>query len=126
MEGPQEGYKLVAGRKGNKKFSDETEAETIMRAARIKIDDMFNRKLKSPTQLEKQLKGDKPKVWTKLEALVSQADGKPVVAPDSDRRPALPATASQFDDLEDLVARRRHRLHAPHRQAPRHGVHHRT
>lgn len=100
-DGPQAGYKLVAGRKGNKKFSDDSVAESIMRAARIKLDDMFNRKLKSPTQLEKQLKGDKPKVWAKLEPLVTQADGKPVVAEESDKRPALAATASQFDDLED-------------------------
>ena len=100
-DGPQAGYKLVAGRRGNKKFSDEVHAEEIMRAARLRIDDMFNRKMKSPTQLEKQLKGDKPKVWSKLESLVTQSEGKPVVTVDADRRPALPATSSQFDDLED-------------------------
>lgn len=102
-DGPQAGYKMVAGRRGNKKFSDESEAETIMRAARIKIDDMFARKLKTPTQLEKLLKGDKPKVWSKLDKLVMQAEGKPVVVVESDRRPALPATASQFDDEDDLA-----------------------
>nr|WP_284109456.1 DUF2800 domain-containing protein [Acinetobacter pittii] len=39
-----------------------------------------------------------PRQWTKIEALITQADGKPTVAPESDKRPALDMKP-QFEDL---------------------------
>lgn len=101
-----EGWKLVQGKRGNRAWSDEAEAEAIMKAARLRTDAMFSRKLISPTQAEKLLK-DKPRVWSKLEAVVTQSEGQPSVAPESDKRPALTLASAQdsFNDLDggDLI-----------------------
>ena len=95
--------KLVEGRAGKRKFADETEAEKVMKGARMKQAEMYTRKLLSPAQAEKKLKKAKPKVWSKLEKLVTQNPGAPAVAPESDRRPALEvAKAEQFDNVEDF------------------------
>ncbi len=41
-----------------------------------------------------------PRQWPKLQGLITQPDGKPSVAPESDKRPALviAATADDFAD----------------------------
>lgn len=94
-------WKLVAGRKGQRQYKDPEAAEATLKAARIRQDDMYTKKLISPTQAEKLLKTSKPKVWAKLEPLVTQADGKPVIAPENDKRPSIKATVDQFDTVED-------------------------
>lgn len=101
-------FKLVQGKKGNRKWSDEDEAEQIMKTARIKQDDMYTKKLLTFPAAEKALKKSKPKVWAKLERLLSQADGAPAIAPVTDPRPPLVvATEDQFadetNDVSDLV-----------------------
>ena len=94
------GWKLVTGKKGNRKFSSDDEAEEIMKAARIKSDDMYTKKLLTFPAAEKAFKKKKPKVWTKLFALLTQADGAPAMAVESDPRPALVvADESQFEDV---------------------------
>ena len=95
-------WKLVEGRAGNRKWSDEDEAEKIMKGARIKKDEMFSMKLLSFPQAEKKFKKSKPRVWAKLAALMSQAPGKPAVAPINDPKPALViAKSEQFSDVSD-------------------------
>ncbi|EGS0474857.1 DUF2800 domain-containing protein, partial [Salmonella enterica] len=43
-----------------------------------------------------------PRRWTKVEALITRADGKPTVAPESDPRPALNINpVNDFDDVSD-------------------------
>lgn len=97
-------WKLVEGRAGARKWSDADEAESIMKGARIKQDDMYKKTLLSFPQAEKAFKKDKPKVWAKLAALVSQAPGAPAVAPINDPKPALVvATEDQFNDYQDLL-----------------------
>jgi len=63
---------------------------------------MYDFSLISPTSAEKLLKA-KPKRWSKAQELITQADGKPSVAPESDKRPALVITpaADDFNNLEE-------------------------
>lgn len=106
-QGALPGYKLVAGRRGSRAWSNADEAEVALKGMRLKVDEMYEFKLISPTTAEKLLK-DSPRRWAKLEALVVQPDGKPTIAPESDKRPALVTskTADEFDVVggaDDLV-----------------------
>ena len=93
-------YKLVEGRMGNREFEDEDVAEAEMKAMRLKVDEMYNKKLISAPQAEKLLKESNPRKWAKLQKLIVQRQGKPSVAPASDERPALSmAIAEQFEEL---------------------------
>ena len=97
------GYKLVQGRKGARAWSDEAAAETLMRQKfRLKVEEAYNLKLISPTQAEKVL-GEQPKRWAQLEKLITQSEGKPSVAPESDKRPAI-SVAVSAEDITDLTA----------------------
>lgn len=97
------GLKLVQGRKGARSWVDAEEAETALKKARLKQAEMYSMKVISPTQAEKVLKKDKPRVWKRVKALVTQKEGAPAVAPESDSRPALKvAEADQFADESDF------------------------
>lgn len=97
------GWKLVTGKRGNRQFSSEAEAEKIMKAARMKSDEMYSKKLITLPVAEKLLSKPKPKVWAKLFALLTQADGAPAMAPESDKRQALViAKEDQFKDVSDI------------------------
>jgi hypothetical protein len=91
------GYKLVQGKQGNRAWKDTIEAAALLKSARLKVDEMFDQKLKSPTQMEKLLKDAKPKVWAKVQPLIGRSEGQPSVAPESDKREALDLTASTTD-----------------------------
>jgi hypothetical protein len=97
-----DGYKLVEGKRGNRKWNSETEVEALFKSFRLRQDEMYDYSLISPTKAEKLLK-DTPKRWEKAEALISRAEGKPSVAPATDKRPAL-AVQSVADDFRDLTA----------------------
>lgn len=87
------GLKLVAGKKGNRAWSDEGMAAQLLQP--VLGDKAFTRKLITPSQAEKQLKdGFEP-----FKTLVTQAEGKPTVVPASDKRPAI-LTALDFQPLE--------------------------
>lgn len=100
---PVAGFKLVAGREGNRAWHDTGIVEDIMKTQmRIKVDDMYDKKLISPTAAEKLLKKAAPKKWEKLEAMIVRAPGKPSVAPDYDKRPALTVNvAAEFADEDN-------------------------
>jgi len=97
------GYKLVDGRQGARSWADENEAEKLLKSFRLKEAQMYDFKLISPTTAEKVLKVASPKRWTKAQALISRSDGKPSVAPESDKRPALVVkpTADEFEVVEE-------------------------
>lgn len=104
------GYKLVQGKRGSRAWKDAEEAEATLKTMRLKVEEMYDMKVISPTSVEKIFgeKGSAPSVkrWNKLQALITQADGKPSVAPESDKRPALVLDASsEFDDAtgDDLA-----------------------
>ena len=95
--------KLVLGKAGNRAWKDEAQAEELLKAMRLKHDQMYAYKLISPTSAEKLAKaGDiGPRQWPKLQQLITRPDGKPTVVPMSDKRdawvPQLPPT--EFEDL---------------------------
>lgn len=105
------GYKLVEGRRGSRQWTNNEEAETALKGMRLKLEQMYDLKLISPTTAEKLHKAGAigPRQWPKLQDFITQSDGKPSVAPESDKRPALviQATADEFEDVtetaEDLV-----------------------
>lgn len=93
------GYKLVQGRRGARAWSSEDEAEKLFKSFRLKTDEMYDLKLISPTTAEKRLK-DQPKRWAKVVAVITHPQGKPSVAPVSDKRPAITPGASDADFSE--------------------------
>lgn len=113
------GYKLVQGKQGNRAWSNPADAEALLKSFRLKKEEMYDFSLISPTSAEtlantevdgKPLLGKKQ--WEKAQALITRSDGKPSVAPASDKRPALefkPAlddfdeVPPEADDLSDLV-----------------------
>lgn len=108
-------WKVVQGRKGSRAWSDAEGAEKMLKEQfRLKVEEMYDLKLISPTSAEKLHKAGAigPRQWPKLQALITQAEGEPSVAPSSDPRPALeikPA-ADAFEALapdtqaeEDLI-----------------------
>ena len=85
------GYKLVEGRRGARAWKDTEGVEQTLKTMKVKQEDMYNRKLISPTDAEKLHKTGilSDRRWTKLQECVEQKTGKPVIAPESDKRPAI-------------------------------------
>lgn len=112
---PVAGYKLVQGRRGARQWLDQEEVKALLVKARCKTEEMFNLKLISPTEAEKRmavwLDADGmehqpilgPRQWNKVKALVTQSEGSPSVAPESDKRPAL-SVGAHDDDFADESA----------------------
>ena len=82
------GLKLVAGKKGNRAWVSDEEAEAMMKKFKMKIDQMYSFKLLGPKPILEALK-DQPRRLKQIESLIVQPPGKPHVALDSDKRPAL-------------------------------------
>lgn len=97
---PLPGYKLIAGKKGNRAWTKDSDAEAAMKAMRLRQDEMYAFKLISPTVAEKLLAKETPRRWATLARLVTQSEGKPTVAPASDPRPALQIKPA--DDFENV------------------------
>ncbi len=100
---PVPGFKLVTSNQGNRAWSDEEAARALLKDQfRYKTEEVFDLKLISPTKAEKLIKKASPRRWTKVEALITRADGKPTIAPESDPRPALNINpVNDFDDVSD-------------------------
>lgn len=117
---PSERFKIVQGKKGNRRWVDEAEAAKYLReTVRLPIEEAYTLKLKGPAPIEKLApKLDKdgkvkplkegqpepaigPRQWKKLVAMITQSDGKPHVAPFNDPRPALTVTpvVDEFTDV---------------------------
>lgn len=93
---PVPGYKLVQGKRGARAWGNADEVEATFKSMRLKQEEMYDFKLISPTTAEKLLK-DSPKRWNRITPLITQSDGKPSVAPESDKRPALVITPTEDD-----------------------------
>jgi hypothetical protein len=96
-----DGYKLVEGRKGNRAWSDEDAVEKLFKSFRLRQEEMYDFKLISATKAEKLLK-ENPKRWAKAEQLITRSDGKPSVAPATDKRPAMDVKPV-LDDFQGLI-----------------------
>jgi len=107
------GYKLVQGRKGSRAWANAAEAEATLKSMRLKVEEMYDLKLISPTTAEKLAKAGTigPRQWPKLQEIIEQPEGKASVAPASDKRPALKIAAveDEFADetetasIDDLI-----------------------
>lgn len=88
---PVPGYKLVPGKKGARAWADADQAEALLKTFRLKQEEMYDFKLISPTTAEKLAKAETigKRQWPKLQALITQSEGKAHVAPASDPRPAI-------------------------------------
>ena len=96
-----DGYKLVEGRKGNRAWSDEGAVEQLFKSFRLRQEEMYDFKLISATKAEKLLK-ENPKRWAKAEQLITRSDGKPSVAPATDKRSAMDVKPV-LDDFQGLI-----------------------
>lgn len=102
---PVPGYKLVQGKRGARQWADAKEAEAMLKTMRVKLEDMYDFKLISPTSADKLAKAGTigPKQWPKLQTMIVQKDGAPHVAPVTDPRAALVVTPA-VDDFADVTA----------------------
>lgn len=93
-----EGWKMVEGR-SVRKFADEDKVVAAMREAGIEDAMLFERKLISLTQMEKDF--GKKRVGEILKDLIVKPKGAPTLAPESDKRPAYQfeeAILAAFDE----------------------------
>lgn len=99
-----DGWKLVQGRKGPRKWSSEQDAEATLKKMKLKVEEMYDFKVISPTTAEKLAKAGTigPRQWPALQALITQSEGGLSVAPASDKRPAASVTA-KAEDFADLT-----------------------
>ncbi len=67
---------------------------------RMRDDQVYDFKLISPTKAEKVFK-ENPKRWANLQEQIVRSEGKPSVAPATDKRPAMDikSIAEEFGDL---------------------------
>lgn len=100
---PVTGWKLVQGKKGNRKWADEEAVEAMMKKFRLKKEEMYDFSIISPTAAEKLLAEQSPKRWEQLKPLYTQAEGGIHVAPASDKRePYIPEKPE--DGFEEIDA----------------------
>lgn len=103
---PVPGWKLVQGKQGNRAWSDEGAVRDLMKKQfRLRDDVMYDFSLISPTSAEKLAASGtiKPRQYEKLQDLITRSNGKPSVAPATDKRPALDIgkVEDQFESLDD-------------------------
>jgi hypothetical protein len=94
------GYKLVEGRRGHRKWVDAKVVEDALKQMRVKNDEMYEFKLITPTTAEKLAKAGKlgPRQWSTLSQHITQSEGKPSVAKADDSRPPVQRTM-EFDNI---------------------------
>lgn len=100
---PVTGYKLVEGRAGNRAWKDAKAVEEMMKKTfRMRDDQVYDFALISPTKAEKVFK-ENPKRWANLQEQIVRSEGKPSVAPATDKRPEM-VVKPVMDDFRDLTA----------------------
>lgn len=81
------GYKLVEGRPGVRRWSDEKWVEELAARHNVDMDLLTKKSVMSPTEAEKVLKGAYARMWAELETKVTRNPGTPCVATADDKRP---------------------------------------
>ena len=92
------GYKVVQGKPGNRKWTDELQVLATLEAAGYSKEDVTETKLLSPAGMDKAL--GKKKAAELLDRLTDRTPGAPTIALESDKRPAY-SVADDFEKLED-------------------------
>ena len=89
-----EGWKLIEGRAGNRKWEEEAVVLRTAKSTKISTKVMYTKKLISPTQLERTVA---PEAWEHFKNLAVRSPPKPQLAPDADPRPAWGQPTVEFD-----------------------------
>lgn len=92
------GYKLVEGKPGNRKWTNEMEVLAALEAAGYSREDVTETKLFTPAAMDKAL--GKKKAAELLEGMTTRAAGAPTIALETDKRPAYDP-ANDFENLEE-------------------------
>jgi hypothetical protein len=95
------GWKLVQGRKGNRRWTDEALAETVLT---LHLEhEAYTKKLISPSDAEKKLKKHVPTAWAEIQANISQAEGSLSLERESVSKPAVDRPMVEFPLAEPLA-----------------------
>ncbi|MBR5862279.1 MAG: DUF2800 domain-containing protein [Bacteroidales bacterium] len=92
------GYKLVEGKQGNRKWTDELQVADALKAAGYSQEDYTETKLLSPAAMDKAL--GKKKTAELLADLVERAAGAPTIAEVTDKRPTYNRLAEAQEDFK--------------------------
>ncbi len=95
---PVDGWKLVEGR-SNRKFADEDLVAKAMKEAGYEEATLYNRKLITLTQMEKDF--GKKAVGEVLKDLIIKPQGKPTLAPEKDKRSAFTPEELVLDAFDE-------------------------
>jgi len=99
---PLQSWKLVEGRAGNRKFSDEEAVEALLRKMRFKVSEFTEKSMLPLTKIEKLVGKER---WQQLVKYVKQNPGQAQMTPMSDKRPVFQtASIDDFDDLTRISA----------------------
>ena len=91
------GFKVVEGKLGNRKWTDELKVAAALDAAGYSREDYTETKLHSPAAMDKAI--GKKKVAELLEQLIDRSPGAPTVVPETDKRPAYDRLAEAQQDF---------------------------
>ena len=92
------GYKVVEGKLGNRKWTDELQVAEKLYNAGYEPEQITETKLLSPAAMDKAI--GKKKAADLLSGFIDRAPGAPTIAPTSDKRPEF-NRADDFEKLED-------------------------
>ena len=91
------GYKVVEGKLGNRKWTDEQQVTGKLKAAGYSQEDYTETKLLSPAAMDKAI--GKKKAAELLADLIDRSPGAPTIAPETDKRPAYDRLAEAQNDF---------------------------
>jgi hypothetical protein len=91
------GYKVVQGRPGNRKWTDDLETAKLLQEAGYTQEEITTTELLSPAKMEKAL--GKKRVAELVGGQILQPTGAPTIAPETDKRPVY-NPADDFDALD--------------------------
>lgn len=89
-------YKMVSGR-GSRQWVDPLAAEKALRNYKVKVADIWPRKMCTPPAIEKTIGKDHPV----MKKHVKTAPGKPTLVPGSDKREAFKTSTDEMEDHGD-------------------------
>lgn len=91
------GYKVVEGKLGDRKWTDEIQIVETLKKAGYQLNDITETKLLSPAAMDKSI--GKKKVAELLTEFISRAPGAPTVVLETDKRPKYDQAAETLKDL---------------------------
>lgn len=92
------GWKVVEGKLGNRKWTDELQVAEVLKTAGYQPDEITETKLLSPAAMDKAL--GKKRAAELLEEYIDRSPGAPTVVPVSDKRPVYDRVAEAQKDFE--------------------------